>query len=218
MSILIITNPRTGSTILTKSLALALGYREVHEPLNPVLKKARNIGALARHLDYSDIDFDSITPDDKLVVKCMTHQFPEQSNTIEYFSKLAKQFNDVIILDRIDIDEQSKSYAIAAERTRLSQRNDFATPYSSDYKVSKELIQSKIEFYLNEKPKLELLSIDLNIRPIYYEHLYSDKKTGRLHQINHIVEKYENFNQQTYLKWTDPKRRLKKDIGKRNLL
>jgi len=218
MSILIITNPRTGSTILTKSLGLALNYRQVHEPLNPVLEKAKSKGLLAPHLDYSDIDFDKITPESKIVVKCMTHQFPEGTDTVKHFSKLAKQFRHVIILDRLNIDEQSKSYAIAATRTERSQRNDFATPYSSDYKVSQELINSKIEFYLNEKTKLELLSLDLKIRPLYYEHLYDPDTSIRLHQIHRIVGEHETFNTEIYLKWTNPALRLKREIVKRSII
>ena len=98
MSILIITTPRTGSTILTKALANIFNYRPIHEPLNPIWKFYRN--HKMPHQDFSDVDFDSIDHNSKYVIKGMTHQHPEGTNTFDYYKEFAKKFKHVIILDR----------------------------------------------------------------------------------------------------------------------
>ena len=215
MSILIITNPRSGSTALLTSLAKCTGYRAVHEPLNPILKNPQ-IAAMP-HLDYSDIDFDNISKDDKLVVKCMTHQYPETSDAYSYFLTFAKQFKHVIILSRRDINAQATSYAIAQKRSKLSGKNDFQTEYSSDYKVPQSAIDAKIDFYVNEKTKIELLSLDLNVGITWYEDVFSPYSTVRLQQLGEI-RNIDHFNEKVYINRTNPNHRLRKDSNNRSII
>ncbi|MDA9050917.1 hypothetical protein N9H35_00665 [bacterium] len=215
MSILIITNPRSGSTALLTTLAKCLGYRAVHEPLNPILKHPQI--QVIPQLDYSDIDFDNISKDDKLIVKCMTHQYPETSDAYSYFLKFAKQFQHVIILSRRDINAQATSYAIAQKRSKLSGKNDFQTQYSSDYSVSQSEIDAKINFYVNEKTKIELLSLDLNINITWYEDVFSSYSSVRLKQLGEI-RNIDDFNEKVYINRTNPNHRLRKDSNNRSII
>mgnify|MGYP000029073983 FL=1 len=215
MSILIITNPRSGSTALLTTLARCIGYRGVHEPLNPIFKHPLFLSP--PHLDYSDIDFDNIGKDDKLVVKCMTHQYPETTDAYSYFLNFAKQFKHVIILSRRDVNAQAMSYAIAQKRSKLSGKNDFQTQYSSDYKVSQEEIDAKINFYVNEKTKIELLSLDLNTDITWYEDVFSSYSSIRLKQLGEIRD-INGFNEKLYVERTNPNNRLRKDTNNRSII
>lgn len=217
MSILIITTPRTGSTVLTTALARTFKYRPVYEPFNPIWKRGKKLKILPIEKDYSDIDFDNIDHNSKLVVKCMTHQHPDNSNTFDYFREFAKKFKHVIILDRRNVEDQATSYAIAAERTEKEHLNRFGSPYSSDYPIDPVFVHHKINFYLNEKPKLELLELDLGIYRVWYDDLYSHKTLRRENTIKRALNGLE-FDTSLYLSYTNPQRRLKQDSQNRNLI
>lgn len=217
MSVLIITTPRTGSTVLTKALAYSLKYRPVFEPLNPIWAEGSERGILPPETNYSDIDFDSIDHNSKYVVKCMTYQLPDDTNTLDYFIEFSKKFKHVIILDRKNIEEQSKSYAIAAERTKTEGRNHFGSPYSSDYPIDKEAINNRLQSLINEKPKLELLELELGVNRVWYEDLYSDVRRKRKKLIIEALNGLE-FDTTLYLKYTDPQMKYKKDSTKRSLI
>ena len=75
-----------------------------------------------------------------------------------------------------------------------------------------------MNFYLNEKPKLELLELELGIGRVWYEDLYAASTKRRIKSIEQAFYGPLGKDYSTYLKYTDPKKRYKRNSEKRNLI
>jgi hypothetical protein len=193
--------------VLTTALARTFKYRPVYEPFNYMWERSKKLNIFSLKKKYSDIDFDNIDHNSKYVVKCMTDQHPDDSSTFDYFRGFAKKFKHVIILDRRNVEDQALSHAIAAERLQKGQRNPFSSPYSSDYPIDPAFVDHKINYYLKEKPKLDLLELDLGICRVWYEDLYS----GDMDTIQKCIDKWSfDIDIQKLFKYIDPQHKYSK--------
>ena len=200
MKILILGNPRSGSTSLFQGLHKSLeGYKSFCEPLNP---KEEKFGDLKSEysLEYNKLIV-KILPWD-LIIKSFSSQdfifnlfeknyislnelFPSIINSLIEYSK---NFQKIILLDRKDKIEQSQSLKYAS----ITQN------YHNFYKFNNEDLDFLTQTNLlnNHSKVLNILSNTLNIPITYYEDLFQGNKNSInnfLTQNNIQVDNFENF-------------------------
>lgn len=216
MSILIIALPRTGSTVMCRALAKALGYKFVMEPFNTKTPRSK--------LDLSDITHDS-----KVVVKTMIEQFPKSPEYMEKHPELfkndpsiefnlffAKRFNHVILLDRQDVYDQCISLTNAQARTKVHLTQFWHVPYRAEIDDKAiEDCQFKLRKY---KSNLEYLSKFTDYEITHYERVYSEKRGIRRKIVEFLLDSNPDFDIKAYVDYTDPKHRYRKQDKPKGLL
>ena len=166
MKILIIATPRSGSTTLTNSLAVVLGYAKYHEPFN---------------YDHPKLAFRTF-PDkfpEEVIVKTLFHQIPLHSNDpfLFYKDEILK-YDKVIILARQDL---KASYESFNHNLVHNEKGNWHLPYlyrETDFNL--DLYKD----YLKWTSDIIEFSRIFNIEMTWYEDLYLGNRKKNIQTIS----------------------------------
>ena len=188
--ILIITAPRTGSTNLMKSIGSA--YNKKTRMEFNIIDKYPQYNPKEDVLKFIPFWESHISNDNEKII------YDKYDTLIKH----AKEFNTIILLDRINRREQIDSYYVLQEhytgRVNIKWRDEQIDTNSESYKF--------FEKYLNVFPKLfNKLSKDLNIPIDYYEDVYKNKSLT-------------NKNIKLDLEYFKPKYKLRQEIKSKRLV
>ena len=147
-NVLIIAHPRSGSTNLMKSIAIANNFRACFEPF----------GGRKRRVFISN----SCT---KVIIS---------RQDISTYIDLSKKFDKTILLARRDILAASESFV----KLMLSKEKNPHNKWSSLTEEEKRFIPKGIKQITNQQLELNKLSSILNIEIDYYEDIYSSKSVN----------------------------------------
>lgn len=171
MKILILGIYRSGTTSLQYGIA-EQGYTPIFEPYNENRKhRKRYTYPMLELQDNSNI-----------VVKCLTDQVPTPQSSVDFYTNFAKQFDNVILLSRLNREELFISF-LYEQYHRLNNLDchkkykadlDFIYSYFSEDFINKSIEHTDIQYSIIEK-----VSANLSIPITYYENLYnSNNKQG----------------------------------------
>ena len=188
--ILIIAAPRTGSTNLMKSIGSAYNKKERFEP--DIVKKWPRYDSSNDVVKFVPLWESHISNDNEKII------YDKYDTMIKH----AKEFNTIILLDRINRREQVDSFYVLQEnytgRVNIKWRDEQIDTNSENYKF--------FEKYLNAFPKLfNKLSKELNIPIDYYENVYKNKSLT-------------NKNIKLDLEYFKPKYKLRQEIKPKRLV
>jgi hypothetical protein len=197
MKILIIAIPRSGSTTLITSLSSILNLKRIDEPFN---------NSLYKNIQYDTILVDAIRtlPKDDVIVKSLISI--NVSNLINFYKSYSKMFDKVIILSRKSTKDAAESFAYQKLKDYTKDDNWHAKwryPKNGDelYEIDKY-----IEWMVETKKWLEILSKELNVDIDWYEDLYSGKKR----KINKFLKKHQlDIDKSEFYEYLNPKHRLR---------
>ena len=155
MRILIISSPRAGSTSLIRALGKVCNIKTYEEPFN------KHWGS-----HYKDkYKFDS-----NCAVKVMSYEKAKNSNktSVQFLTEFSKSFDHVILLDRLNYQEQLESFAFARQKRYDS---GWQEPYIYDQSVD----TLKEDYFLTLlKENIQQISENINSDILFYENLYAD--------------------------------------------
>lgn len=156
MKAIIISTPRTGSTELLDIFS-KMGFDILFEPF----------------------EFEkNFTLTDMMCLKTMIHQIPSSNDNINFYIEYIKNFDIVILLDRLDFNEHWKSYLNLAYRINNKLNTNETWVENS---IPKTFVDSFInnggkDRFLKMKEDIKTLSEKTNIKIIYYENLFNNDK------------------------------------------
>ena len=188
--------PRTGSTSLRKYIqSTNLNYKVYNEPFNPQLNVRLN-----NKLNFSIYSYKDVIHYDNLFIKGMVWDMPkdlEHLSIEEFYEKLLKDFDKVIFLDRLNIND------LCISLTTAQITNNFHKPYTKNINVvSYENgipLSNAFTHILEKKEQIISLSNKFNIPIYYYEDLYSNKETMKTFIENVIGLNFNNIGYNLYL-------------------
>jgi len=154
MKILIISNSRTGSTNLMKSISSFYGVPYSFEPFNRNTPFDLNEG---------------------LVLKTLINQ-----NTYDFYVEFSKKFDKVILLSRRDVVSMSESLYWVAEKWREDGFRENTNHHLLEYEYNDKVNVKEERIYKTVKERVKLLknlSKELNIPLDYYEDIYLKNHT-----------------------------------------
>lgn len=192
MRILIISIPRSGSTVLTNSISSLLNCDDYHEPYNP------------KHPIKSHDVFIKNLPIN-VVVKTMIHHVPfDNVSSIDFYENEIKHYDKVILLSRKDV---LSSYESFNHNINENFNGNWHQPYTyKERKIDLNLYSS----YLKWASTLIDYSLHVNIPITWYENLYNTNTSVTKDIINNwyladnVDEILPNFNPiHKYRKFTD---------------
>ena len=151
-NILIISEPRTGSSNLLKSIASAYNFEYQFEP-----DKKNKLKIKDNHVVKIIVDYDG-------------------TKTTEYYLNLIKQFDKTILLSRRNIEEQSEAYwALMYVNNGLHDAKWNINDLPKDLKEQKSYFDMYNKL-ISQKKMLVDISKKCNIKINYYEDVYKNKK------------------------------------------
>jgi hypothetical protein len=157
VKILIISSPRAGSTVLTEVLGKIFNLKKYHEPFN------KHWGShYKKNYEFSK----------NCIVKVMAYEKEIDTNktSVEFLSEFSKQFDTVILLDRLDYKKQLESYTFMRQ---IRYDGDWQSSYVFDDKV--DLLRE--DYYLTlQKENIELISKKIKSEILFYENIYSNNR------------------------------------------
>jgi len=199
MRILILGISRSGTSSLLKGFG-DQGFYQLSEPFNSGINYGTN-------LDYPISNFNDYT---KLCVKCLCKQKPKNLDTdgLSFYKEFIREFDRVIILDRLNKEEHKESYLHMMWRMDNKQSvmlkwtpSDIPQEYKKDFKSD-----NRFEDLKKEKEEIKLISKKLNIPITYYEDLYGKDRQKSLD----IIKSWNiNINENKLNKYLDPKYKLR---------
>jgi len=155
MRILIISTPRSGSTVLTNSISKLLNCVGYHEPYNP------------KH-PVSDVSKFIKNLPNNVVVKTMIHHVPfDEVGSIDFYKNEINHYDKVILLSRKNILSSYESYN---HNINENFNGNWHQPYH--YK-EREFDLNLYNSYLKWTSTLIDFSLDTNLPITWYENLYN---------------------------------------------
>lgn len=155
MRVLIISSPRAGSTSLIRALGKVCNITTYEEPFN------KHWGS-----HYKDkYEFDT-----NCVVKVMSYEKAKNSNktSVQFLTEFSKSFDHVILLDRLNYQEQLESYAFARQRR-------YDGGWQEPYIYDGDIDLGREDYFLTlQKENVQLISENINSDILFYENLYSE--------------------------------------------
>ena len=194
MKVLILASPRSGSTILIRSLSKHLKLYPYGEPFNYGLNRPK--------IEYP------LKLSKNSIVKTLVYQVPESytDSKVDFYDKFKDEFDKVILLTRKTLQETYESYAY-----NYFYHPDGNWPFKYWYK---EVPFNHKMYSAVEKDYLKIIdySVRWNIPITYYEDLYSGNKDLilELFKVWGLELDYEEM-----YKYLDPKNKYRK-TGKPN--
>jgi len=166
MKILVIATPRSGSTTLTNSIAVVLGYDKYHEPFN------------YNHPKLAFRTFPDQFPED-VIVKTLFHQIPlDSDNPFLFYKDEILKYDKVIILARQDL---KASYESFNHNLAHNEKGNWHLPYV--YK-GVDFNLNLYKDYLKWTSDIIEFSCISNIEITWYEDLYFGDRKKSLQTIN----------------------------------
>ena len=163
MRILVISLPRTGSTSFSKELAEKNKLSFVFEPF------------ASRALKFNKLkNFDTDYTKNDVVVKTIVND----EYDIEWFIKLAKDFDTTYLLTRKDLKGCVESWAYLNHKRNEIDGFDFETEYYWEKTPNYEESENQIHRW---DKKLRLIATNLDLDVLYYEEIfgYNNNKLRR---------------------------------------
>jgi hypothetical protein len=162
MNILIISLPRTGSTVLGKDISNKHKLKYECEPFNGGNRLFNN----------SDLN--------NVVLKTILFHLPiyvEESNRINWLIELSQNFNEVILLSRRNLVRCAESWAYLTynEKQKSFKANE---PYL--WEKTPNFNFGMYQFIKKCNSELVYISEKLNIPITYYEDIYNENDSNRL--------------------------------------
>lgn len=201
MRILIVGTHRSGTTSLLLGLA-EQGYKKISEPFNRYF--------ISKKEPSYETD---LSLSDRVCFKTIISQIPYDTSLdpVEFYLQFSKQFDRVVLLDRLEFNEHWISYCnMFLKSIKNKPRVLHQTWYSEE--ITPELEASYIKAghlseLKREKNLLNELSNKLNIKVTYYENLYS-KDLLKVHQ--EIERMNIKVDISKLSKFLDPNKKYKK--------
>jgi hypothetical protein len=166
MKILIIATPRSGSTTLTNSIAVVLGYDKYHEPFN------------YSHPYLANRTIPDQYPED-VVIKTLFHQLPlDSDNPFLFYKDEILKYDKVIILARQDL---KASYESFNHNLVHNENGPWHLPYM--YKET-DFNLNLYKDYLKWTSDIIEFSRISNIEMTWYEDLYFGDRKKNIQTIN----------------------------------
>lgn len=197
MKILIIGIGRSGTSSLIHGISKQ-NYFEISEPYNSALIKQKYpLRDLERHSD--------------IVVKTLSHQKPRKyhGSWYNFILEFSKNFDKIIMLDRLDFDEHYESMINLWWQVKNNQ--DIMAPWSSEeipelFRTGYELGGGKMRLHA-EKTDFNQLAEKLKCKITWYEELYGNDRQKSLH----IIKEWKlNINEHLLNDYLNPKYKIKK--------
>jgi hypothetical protein len=199
MKILILGISRSGTSSLRRGFE-EQGFRTFGEPFNQGLHEGRD------HL-YPITDLEN---HENICVKCLCNQKPKNLDidSLSFYNKFIKEFDRVILLDRLNEEEHKESFLHLEYRIKNKQPvNQKWTSLSINnaFRVKFELENGYNKLY-NQKKELKEISKFSNIPITYYEDLYGDDRVKSLD----IIKSWNlNIDETKLNQYLDPKYKLR---------
>ena len=188
--------PRTGSTNIRKYIGESnKEYVVYNEPFNPQIEP---------RLTWPIYSYKEIINSKDLFIKGMCWHIPRDLSNLtldEFYSKLIEEFDKVIFLDRLNLDDVSHSLSIAQISGVFHQKY-----ISESTKVPKEYYENTFSYILDKQNIMLNLSKKYNIPIFHYESLFNDKK-NMIHFIKEILGL--EYDETVYNKFLDLNNRYK---------
>ena len=177
MKTLIVGVPRSGTTSLLRGMKKVSNCDILSEPHNSKTKNHQH------NLKDMNIDINNVC------VKTLVYHRPRTyiGSSLEYIFNFTKEFNNIILLDRIDYKEHLDSFAHLVYRLHRDEsvfRRWKSSDIPNDWK--NEFIDELDKTLKEYKKELTELSNRLNIQPTWYEELYGSDRNKSLK----IIEKW----------------------------
>ena len=169
MKVLIIALPRTGSTTLLTKVAEDRNLKLMFEPFDG-----------SNRYEYKSTD-------DFVVVKTIIHQYPSNiipSDRLDWLIEFSKEFDDVILLSRRNIEElyQSYSYFLYYKNKGFNSLSEYKWEMTPNYNEVVDIVNSMLV-------DIKFISKSLNIPITYYENVYDVNSANRLRKFKNTNEK-----------------------------
>jgi len=189
MKIIVMCLPRTGSTSLRRYIqSVNVDYNVYNEPFNPQIEQ---------RLTWPIFSYKDIIHYDNLFIKSMSWHIPKDLKHLsieEFYEKLLKDFDKVVFLNRLNIDDLCISLATA----QLS--NNWHKPYGKNIvSIDAEYLHNTISYILDKKEQMLQLSNTFNIPIYHYETLYSNKEIMKNFIENTIGLNFNDVEYDLYL-------------------
>ena len=166
MKILIIATPRSGGTSLTEAIG-SQNYHQIHEPFD--------VKVIGKFLEYDRIHWE-LQKHDNIVVRTLSQEKPPsiKYNITNFHQILAKGFDKVICLDRLNTKEHEQSHINLL--WKMQTNRNVKNKWNID-EIPQEFID---EYYSSnchhdlreQKEQLKLTSDVLGVPITWYEDLY----------------------------------------------
>jgi len=172
MKVIIISTPRTGSTTLLEIFS-KLGFDIIFEPFE--FRK----------------DFQL---KDNMCVKTIIHQVPKNENNLEFYKEYVKKFDEVILLDRFELNEHWESYLNLAYKinNKLNTNTTWVSGSTPSDFILNFTKNGGYQRFLKMKGDINLLSESINKKIIYYENLFNSNKQISLSSLAHLNLDFKN--------------------------
>ncbi len=199
MKILLLANPRTGSTVLYTALSEILRLKKYGEPFNYYMRD--KAGTLIRKFPFKLAD--------NSLVKTLTRHIPREytDSEVNFYDYWKRSFDKVILLGRKNFQDiyESQDYFIKEDK-HWHQKYHYHNPLTFDRRLWKDME--------NSHNYLQWYSKKTHIPITWYEDLYSgdeqkiqkcidnwgiDIKVGQIMPYVDPKKRYRQFNPQTVI-------------------
>ena len=188
--------PRTGSTNIRKYIEESnKEYITYNEPFNPQIEP---------RLTWPIYPYKDIIDSENLFIKGMCWHISKDFSNLtlnHFYSKLIEDFDKVIFLDRLGVDDISRSLSTAQVSGVYHQK------YISEREVvTEEHYENTYSYILDKKNIMQDLSEKFNIPIFHYEDLFNNKEN-----FIHFIKETLNleYNESVYTKFLDLNNRYK---------
>jgi hypothetical protein len=174
MKIILVAEPRTGSTSIGKYFhAVMPTYKVFLEPFNKIKEPP--------------FEYDFVLKNENVFVKQLFRQIPKKYSEIpitDFYDMVLNDFDKIVFLSRRNVEKQSESYSAA-----LINDNWFDS-YIFDNKKDNDKFDLSLIILNDVKTEINDYVIKKNIKMFYYEDLYFDKNNmlNFLDEINCIYD------------------------------
>ena len=181
MKTLIVNTPRSGGNALAIKLAASIPSLYV---LNPFDGTGRNI--IPPDAEKIIVKSDILYPDDNEFGSI----FPVNIQLrLKFLSNVAKDYDEIVLLDRRDTIAQIESYAHAlSKHTGLRVSDVLNTPYIYDSSaISKDTFETAKREVSDSKITIKKLSYKLKVPITYYEDIFNQHSNERYRKIGPLI-------------------------------
>ena len=197
MKFLIIGTPRSGTSVMLRTLGITLNVKKYGEPWNK--------GLLPKIYTYP-YDFG-----ENCAVKTLAHHIPteyENKPILEFYKDLIQSFDKTILIGRKDRIALTESYTYQVLKDKLSKDTRSKFEWHRPYTVDEELpIREYIDEINSYCDLLNSISSHFKIPIDWYEDIYS----GDIEKVNKFIDKLQiSIDRDLFFKKVNPVHKLRR--------